>query len=75
VILEAQEWENNSELIRAVFDMHVWPKRWAQDRHLDVLDLTYGRGLWWKWQLPPERSLLLHKNDVREGGYDYRDMP
>ena len=47
-VLEVHRWENNSDLIQAVFKMHVWPKRWASDRSaIQVMDVTYGRGLWW----------------------------
>lgn len=46
-ILEIHPWKSNAEMIDAVFWMHVFQKRWAQDRMVDVLDVTYGRGLWW----------------------------
>jgi hypothetical protein len=51
MVLEAQTWANNSDLIRAVFDMHVFPKRWARRPVIHVLDVTYGRGKWWDWNL------------------------
>ena len=50
MILEAQKWPDNAALIKAMFDMHVWPKKWAQPPNVvTVLDPTYGRGTWWAW--------------------------
>jgi hypothetical protein len=73
-VLEVQEWPSNSELIEAVFEMHVWPKKWASC--MDVLDMTYGRGVWWKWTTGFEESMMtLFENDLRQGGFDYREMP
>jgi hypothetical protein len=42
---------------------------------IDVLDMTYGRGLWWKWTIPPTRDMRFVANDIKDDGYDYRHMP
>lgn len=73
-VLEAQRWPTNSELIEAVFDLHVWPKRWAQERFI-ALDMTYHNGIWWKWREQRPGGFHLVSNVLAKGGYDYRDMP
>lgn len=73
-VLEAQEWENNSDLISAVFDIHVWPKPWAQGPDgPQVMDVTYGRGLWWQWIAGRGHEFTSH--DIRHDGVDFRHLP
>lgn len=74
IVLEAQEWENNSDLIRAVFDIHVWPKRWAQGPDgPQVMDVTYGRGLWWQWV--GNHGLEFTSHDIKHDGVDFTRLP
>lgn len=73
-VLEVQEWPSNAELIQAAFDLHVWPKKWAVDG-MQVLDMTFGRGIWWKWNTPEGITVDLVGNDIKRNGYDYRAMP
>lgn len=73
--LECQTWATNSELIEAVFDIHVWPKKWATyPAHPDVLDVTYGRGIWWNW-VTPLAPMRFTSHDLRQDGVDYRMLP
>lgn len=73
-VLEVQEWTTNADLIKAAFELHVWPKAWAHN--IDALDMTYGRGIWWQWTTGADKSeMSLFQNDLRDGGFDYRDMP
>jgi hypothetical protein len=75
-VLEAQEWENNSDLISAVFDIHVWPKRWAfVGGGPEVMDVTYGRGLWWKWKSPLLMAMRFTGHDMKLDGVDFTDLP
>lgn len=74
MILEAQQWPNNSDLISTVFDMHVWPKKWAQGPDgPDVMDVTYGKGLWWQWV--PNRAHTFTSHDFKLDGVDFTDLP
>ena len=73
-VLEAQSWPNNSDLISAVFDMHVWPKQWAQGEHgPDIMDVTYGKGLWWQWV--PGRAHTFTSHDFKLDGVDFTNLP
>jgi len=74
IVLEAQEWEDNSDLISAVFDIHVWPKPWAQGPDGPrVMDVTYGRGLWWKWIVGRGHEFTSH--DIKHDGVDFTNLP
>jgi hypothetical protein len=73
-VLECHRWENNAELIAAAFDLHVWPKRWSADGHgPQVMDVTYGRGLWWTWL--GDRALDFTSHDIRHDGVDFTNLP
>ena len=73
MILEAQSWENNSDLIQAVFDMHVWPKRWAQGPDgPDIMDVTYGKGVWWQWV--PGRAHTFTSHDIKRAFVRFEDV-
>ena len=73
-VLEAQAWESNSDLIRAVFDIHVWPKPWAQGPDgPQIMDVTFGRGLWWQWIMNRGHEFTSH--DIRLDGVDFRHLP
>lgn len=76
-VLEVQEWADNSELIEAVFDIHVWPKRWAAGPDGPaIMDVTYGRGLWWKWLgYGCEHGFEFTSHDIKRDGVDYRKLP
>jgi hypothetical protein len=73
-ILEVHRWADNSDLIKAVFDMHVTPKRYGGTA--DVMDVTYGKGLWWKWTYQDfgNFSTFTH-HDYRQDGVDFRHLP
>ena len=72
-VLEAQEWARNSDLIRAVFEMHVWPKKWATDRStIQVMDVTYGRGLWWTSDV---FEMRFRWHDMKHDGVDFTNLP
>ena len=72
-VLEAQVWETNSDLIQAVFDIHVWPKPWAKVVDgIEVMDVTYGRGLWWNWTT---MAMGFTSHDIRHDGVDFRNLP
>jgi hypothetical protein len=74
VILEAQRWENNSDLIRAAFDLHVWPKKWAQGKPGPaIMDVTFGKGLWWQWV--PGRDHTFTSHDMKIDGVDFTNLP
>lgn len=86
IVLEAQEWEDNSDLIEAVFDIHVWPKKWAGPPDGPaVMDVTYGRGLWWKWLTYSQdglgdrsksgHGLEFTSHDMKHDGVDFTDLP
>lgn len=63
MIVAAQRWKNNAELIETARDLGYIGKR--------VLDPTYGRGNWWKsWR--PEQ-LVAH--DLILDGVDFRELP
>ena len=80
--LEVQSWRTNSELVQAMFDIHVWPKKWVHNNEVDVLDPTYGRGIWWSWaegtQVTPSGMVVVddflpHKHGrVNLTGHDIR---
>jgi len=76
-ILEVQEWPSNSELIEAVFGMHVWPKAWAAPPDGPrIIDVTYGKGTWWKWMEGPDRGgWEFTGHDYRHDGVDFRSLP
>jgi hypothetical protein len=74
-VLEVQEWADNSELIQAVFDIHVWPKKWAQGPSgPQIMDVTFGRGLWWTWA-PGTHGLEFTSHDIRHDGVDFTNLP
>jgi hypothetical protein len=75
-VLEVQEWANNSELIEAVFDIHVWPKRWASGPDgPDVMDVTFGYGLWWKWVDGSGHGLSFTSHDMKHDRVDFTNLP
>jgi hypothetical protein len=63
-ILGADVWRNNAELIDDVRRLHI-----ADDAV--VLDVTYGRGIWWRRWTPA--NLTAH--DLRLDGVDFRCLP
>jgi hypothetical protein len=63
LILAAQKWTTNADLICSARDLG-----YIGDR---VLDPTYGRGNWWKKWQPNE--LVAH--DLILDGVDFRDLP
>lgn len=71
MILEAQTWRSNAELISAAFDLHVWPKTWGKAP--EVLDMTFGRGLW--WEAPFDHGFMLTTHDIRQDGINYCHLP
>lgn len=73
-ILEAQTWSSNSELIEAVFKMHVWPKKWGP-LGPEIMDVTYGRGLWWPWLMNGGRAHGFTSHDLKHDGVDFRQLP
>lgn len=76
VVLEAQEWADNAALIQAVFHMHVWPKKWAHGPDgPQVMDVTYGKGLWWKWLLAVPPGFEFTSHDMKHDGVDFTDLP
>lgn len=68
-VLAANNWPNNAELIADVFRLGYI------ELGDDVLDATYGRGLWWKVYRPG----FLVTNDIVQGradcNYDFRHLP
>jgi tRNA G10 N-methylase Trm11 len=67
-ILAADYWPTNAELIEAVATLYIKPED-------QVLDMTYGRGTWWK-KYRPEKLLT---NDLDESTManfhdDFRDL-
>lgn len=74
-VLEAQAWVDNSAMIEAVFTMHVWPKKWAQGHGPQVMDVTYGRGLWWSWIQGSGHGLEFTSHDLKLDGVDFRFLP
>jgi len=67
IVLSSQRWRNNGHLIAAVAHMHILP-RFPEPR---VMDVTYGRGIWWKVWRPD--GLITH--DLRQDGVDFRHLP
>jgi hypothetical protein len=76
-VLECHRWENNAELIAAAFDLHVFPKPWARDpNELEVMDVTYGRGLWWTWLADDDpRIEMFIAHDIKRDGVDFTALP
>lgn len=73
--LEAQRWPSNSELIEAAFQIHVWPKKWAKyPRRVKVLDVTYGKGVWWKW-VNDLHNMDFDAHDLKDDRVDFRSLP
>lgn len=66
-ILAVNNWPSNAELIRDV-------ARIGYLRRMDhIVDMTYGRGTFWKlWKPLPGR---LVKHDVQLDGVDFRELP
>ena len=73
-VLEVQAWDDNAALIKAVFDMHVWPKVKGPTGP-DVMDVTYGRGLWWTWIDRSTHGLQFTAHDIRHDDVDFRKLP
>lgn len=74
-VLAAQPWTTNGHLIAAVWKMHVTARErpWVKaGRPPVVMDVTYGRGIWWN-QGEPE-GLIRHDRDLLDG-VDFRDLP
>lgn len=77
-VLAVQKWPNNGHLIAAVAGLHItnrdapWVK---QGRQPDVMDVTYGRGVWWSVYRP--ENLTMHDRDDGPGrdGVDFRALP
>jgi len=67
IVLSSQRWRNNGHLIAAVAHMHILP-RFPEPK---VMDVTYGRGIWWKVWRPD--GLITH--DLRQDGVDFRHLP
>lgn len=65
-VRSAHRWRSNGELLAAV--AHVGYLRPATD---DVLDPTYGRGLWWTHVRPAR----LTTHDLALDGVDFRALP
>lgn len=76
-VLEVQAWDDNAALIQAVFEIHVWPKAWASDpNEFEVMDVTYGRGLWWTWLTDADpRVEMFTAHDIRRDGVDFTNLP
>lgn len=87
LVMETQAWPSNAAMIEAAFKMHVYP-RFAEP---EILDPTFGRGLWWHpWLVPQHRRARgvggeevtvwetparFTFHDYRMDGVDYRDLP
>lgn len=72
--LEVQRWRTNSELIQAIFEIHVSPKKWAMvEGGPDVMDVTYGKGVWWHWRSDYQMKFTAH--DFKIDGVDFTDLP
>lgn len=67
LILAAQHWKNNAELIADVAKLG-----YLGDDDAWVLDPTYGKGNWWKLYRP--RNLIACSNLVNGGHFDFRRM-
>ena len=73
--LEAQRWKTNSELIQAVFDIHVNTKKWAiVPGGPTVMDVTYGKGVWWHWRRS-EYAMRFIAHDIKIDGVDFTALP
>jgi hypothetical protein len=72
--LEVQRWATNADLIEAVFEIHVWPKKWRPSHGPAVMDVTYGRGLWWR-NLQHTAAMEFTAHDMRIDSVDYRALP
>lgn len=68
-VLAAYAWPSNAELIEDVARIgYLRP-------HFKILDVTYGRGIWWyRWKPKPPGVLIGHS---RAGAptFDFRDLP
>lgn len=64
VVLAANNWPSNAELIADVATLYIKPTDL-------VIDVTYGRGIWWKKFRPD--NLVTH--DLRLDGVDFRNLP
>lgn len=65
-VLAADHWPTNAELIRAVRDLHF------PQHDLNVLDATYGNGIWWKQLDPVAWGWTTTAN---QNTWDFRDLP
>jgi hypothetical protein len=73
--LEVQKWKTNSELIEATFELHVNHKKWALvPGGPVVLDVTYGKGVWWHWRRP-ETQMRFTAHDMKIDGVDFTALP
>jgi hypothetical protein len=74
-LLEVQRWKTNSELIQAMFEIHVNPKKWAmRPGGPVVMDVTYGKGVWWHWRRP-EIQMRFIAHDIKIDGVDFTNLP
>lgn len=66
-VLACNTWATNAELIADVSTLYL--------RHDDeVLDLTYGRGVWWRRHRPAS-FVSNDRHTVADLGYDFRRLP
>jgi methylase of polypeptide subunit release factors len=66
MILSAQHWRTNGELLAGVASLGYF------DPDVDsILDVTYGRGLWWT----EARPARLTTHDIAIDGVDFRALP
>jgi hypothetical protein len=73
--LEVQKWRTNSELIQAIFEIHVNSKPWAMvPGGPVVMDVTFGRGTWWHWRRE-EYVVRFTAHDLKIDGVDFRALP
>lgn len=72
--LEVQRWKTNSELIQAAFELHVDSKKWALvEGGPVVMDVTYGKGVWWHWRDGYQMRFIAH--DMKIDGVDFTALP
>lgn len=73
--LEVQRWKTNADLIKAIFEVHVEPKKWAVvPGGPVVMDVTYGKGVWWHWRRP-EYQMQFIAHDMKIDGVDFTALP
>jgi hypothetical protein len=73
--MEVQRWKTNSELIQAMFELHVNSKKWALvPGGPVVMDVTYGKGIWWHWRRE-EYAMRFIAHDMKIDGVDFTDLP